>query len=70
MGQLLHFLNQIPMIVGDPFGLVAWDQAALEPGIMGGDARGAGVLVALQRLNAAQGEHKAPGRHAHVGAEA
>ena len=54
-----HLLQHVQHIVLDAFRLVPRLQAALQLRVMRGDAGGAGVLVALQCLDAAQGEHEA-----------
>lgn len=62
MCDRLNFVLHVFHIVPNPFGFVAGMQAALQPGVMGRDPGGAGVLVALEGLNAAQCKHEPSGR--------
>ena len=62
MGDSFHLFVNILRITGHTHVFILHNQALLEPRIMGGNAGGAGILVALQGLNTAQREHKATGR--------
>ena len=57
-------------VVGHPLRLVGRVEAALQPRVVGGDAGGTGVPVALQRLDAAEREHEAAGAIDEIGAGA
>ena len=59
MRDQADFVFDVFDVVGDAAGFLFGDQSFLQFFIMRGDAGGAGVLVALQRLNAAQREHEA-----------
>ena len=52
-------VDHIACISCDALGLVGWVQATLQLHIMSGDAGRAGVLVALQGLDAAERKHEA-----------
>ena len=65
-GAVANFADEIL----HPHCLVGWVEAALQPGIMGGDAGRAGVLVAFERLDAAKRKHEATGRDDEIGAGA
>ena len=62
MGDHLHFVHQVLRVVCHPHSLVFRIQALLQFLVVGGDAGRAGILVALQGLHAAQGEHEPPRR--------
>ena len=57
MGDDLDLFDNAFGVGRDTFPFVFDDQSFLKSRIMGGDAGGAGVLVAFQRLNAPQREH-------------
>ena len=56
----LNFFSHRDRVVGDPIGFDGGVQAFLQFRIMGSDARGTGILIALQGLYASEREHKAP----------
>ena len=62
MGDGFHLLDDRGGVIGDLEELVLDHQTALQLGVMRRDPRGAGVLVALQRLDTAQREHEPPRR--------
>lgn len=67
MGDHVHFLVHVFGVVRHPLGFVLDHQAALQLRVMRGDPGRTSVLVATQRLNAAQSEHVATRRVDQVG---
>ena len=62
-----HLLHYRLRIARHTFRLIGHDQAALQLGIVGGNACRTGVLIALQGLNAAKRQHESAGRHGNIG---
>jgi len=60
MRDQLNLFSHRDRIVGDPIGFNRGIQSFLQLRVVGSDAGGAGVLVALQGLYAPEREHKAP----------
>jgi hypothetical protein len=67
MGDHIDLLFHVLLVTHHAPCLVFGHQAALQPLVVRGDARRAGVLVAMERLDTAQREHEAPGRCHEVG---
>ncbi len=63
MGDRFNVFNNHLGITGHARLLFLDIKAALKPRGVGGDPRGAGILVALEGLNAAKAEHAPPRRH-------
>ena len=59
VGDHFDFMHQAARVTGHPLGFVRGIQPSLQVFVMGGYACRAGVFVALERLYATQGEHKA-----------
>ncbi len=70
MGDNADFVDHVAHIGGDPFCLVGWVKAPLQTLIVCRDAGRAGVLVALQCLDAAQRKHEATRAGHEIGAHA
>ena len=70
VGDDAHLPMQVLHVVGHPLRLVLHIESRLQARIVGRDARGAGIAVALQGLDAAQGEQETAGRIDKIGADA
>ncbi len=63
MGDNFDFMHHVPAVTRGLDRLVRRIETSLEPGIVGRDAGGAGILVTFQRLNAPQREHESACRY-------
>ena len=70
MGDNPHFLAHLLDEVRNPDCLIGWIKSSLKLGIVCRDAGGAGVLVTLHRLDAAQRKHKPARRNRKIGTRA
>ncbi len=70
MREYADFIHHVFRVVCHPYRLVLRVQSSLELFIMRGDTGRAGVLVALQRLDATQGEHEAARRDNKISTQA
>ena len=70
MGDQADAVANLGDEIHDADGLVLGVEAALQALVVGGDAGRAGVLVALEGLDAAEGEHEAAGGGREIGAGA
>ena len=66
--NVIDLLVQVPRVSGNPFGFVLDHQTALQTRDVGRDTGGTTVLVAAQRLDAAERKHVAAGGIDAVGA--
>ena len=70
MGNHPDFVVHVPAIMFNPGRLVCDIQSLLQSRVVRGNTGRAGVLVALQCLDAAKGEHVTPGRDDEIRPEA